>query len=156
MLTSFQRLAETGKVEFLGETYNDSGDSARALEHLTAAHRLASVLAPHGDLMMEVARRRGEAYAAAGNQRRALEDLSRAISISRSRGETRELALSQRAMALASPSSPSTFSDVIQDVLSALHHVGDHFEYARTVCLAMENERLQAGRCRAKSRMLRR
>ena len=125
--------------EFLGETLTERGDCKLALEHLNKAYRLASILAPHGDLMMEAARRRGEAQAGLGDTTGAIRDLNRAIDICRSRGEKRELALSQRALVLVSSDAATQFAKVVRDVLDTLHDVGDHFEYARTVCLALEN-----------------
>ena len=131
-------------LEFMGETCIEHGQPEKALAYLDEAHELASALAPHGDLMMEVARRRGEAQAALGFTSKACRDLNRAIAICRSRGEKRELALARRALAFADVEAGADFSILMSEVLSVLDDVGDRFEYARTVCLALEKSQTKS------------
>jgi tetratricopeptide (TPR) repeat protein len=68
-------------LEFLAETAIEEGHSAEALTLLEQAHRIAAELAGHGDLMMEILRRRGEAQLALHKRTEGLEALQRAIEL---------------------------------------------------------------------------
>ena len=133
-------------LEFLAETAIEEGRCAEALVMLEQAHRIAADLAGHGDLMMEILRRRGEAELALGRKARGLEDLRRAIELCDARGEKRELVLAQRAHGLAISRSAEELAPQMQAVLIELQRLGDRFEFARTVCLLFEDRRLESAR----------
>jgi DNA-binding NtrC family response regulator/tetratricopeptide (TPR) repeat protein len=127
-------------LEFLGETLCERGEPEAALVPLNEAYELARQIAPTGDVMMEVLRRRGEAKAALGQQAEAVRDLEAAIRLCRSRGELRELRLSERALIFAIPT--AQFEEAIRKVLADLHALGDMLEYSRTIALTIESGRL--------------
>jgi transcriptional regulator with PAS, ATPase and Fis domain/Tfp pilus assembly protein PilF len=125
-------------LEFLGEAYFEEGRPAEALLHLHRAHEIAKRIAPSGDLMMEVLRRRGEVHAALGDRSSALRDLRRAVQLCSSRGERREQVLAERGFAFVGAKTPEEQASRLQKVLAELDTLGDRFEYARTVYLVLE------------------
>ena len=129
-------------LEFLGETCIEEGHPADAIRLLDEALALATPLAGHGDVVMEVLRRRGEAKLALGKRTEGLEDLKRAIDLCGARRERRERVLAQRAFDLASPMPIEDFAVRSATNLRELQELGDRFEYARTVCLLLEDGRL--------------
>lgn len=129
-------------LEFLGEMCTEEGRLSEALLHLSRAHDLAKKLAPQGDLMMEVLRRRGETHAAAGRHAEALEDLRRAIQLCGARGEKREQVLAERAYAFVSSTDARDLGERIQIILDEIDDLGDRFEYARTVYRVLLDGRL--------------
>jgi len=130
-------------LEFLGETCTEEGRPAEALQLLNEALAIATPLARHGDLVMEILRRRGEAQVAIGNLANGLDDLRRAIELCGARGELREQLLAQRAYHLAD-SIKEDLASRMEPVLHGLQSIGDVFEYARTVCMLTEDGRLAA------------
>jgi DNA-binding NtrC family response regulator len=128
-------------LEFLAETLTEEGRPAEALKLLEEAMALATPLASHGDLVMEILRRRGEAWLALGQRREGLEDLRRAVQICRARGETRERLLAERALYLEPGTPPAEAAPQLERVLQELEQIGDRYEYARTVCLLLEDGR---------------
>jgi DNA-binding NtrC family response regulator/tetratricopeptide (TPR) repeat protein len=131
-------------LEFLAETAIEEGRSAEAVAMLDQAHAIAAELAGHGDLMMEILRRRGEAQLALGRKKQGIEDLRRAIDLCDARGEKRELVLTQRAYGMAISRSAAELAPQLQAVLVELQRLGDRFEFARTVCLLLEDRRLES------------
>ena len=119
-------------LEFLGELLIEGGRLLEATDYLDRAHRLATQLAPHGDLMMEVLRRRGELRAALGKRSEAEADLERAIQLCRSRGEVRERILAERALVLLRDQE-AAFGDDVRRVLANLKGIEDRFEFIRTI-----------------------
>lgn len=128
--------------EFLAETATESQDLATARTHLESAFRLAQAIAPHGDLMMEVLRRRGELWAALEEEEQAAKDLHRAIDLCTKRMEKRELVLARRALLFVVDPGIGNRRTELQAMLSDIHELGDSFEWARTVCLALERWQL--------------
>jgi tetratricopeptide (TPR) repeat protein len=133
-------------LEFLGEVYTEQSRYGEALECLERARSLARQLAGHGDLMMEVLRRRGEAHVGVGQRKKGYADLMRAAQMCDARGEKREGALARRAIAIHFARSAREFDESIARVLECLMRIGDQFEYARTVCIALESKDFQRPR----------
>jgi transcriptional regulator with PAS, ATPase and Fis domain len=131
-------------LEFLGETRAEEGKLQEALGFLNQAHDLAKRLAAHGDLMMEVLRRRGEVYASLGDEESARQDLEKALSLCKSRGEKREAVLARRALALLRMQSHADSAETLRETLAELDRLSDRFEYARTVYLILKDGRLNA------------
>jgi DNA-binding NtrC family response regulator len=129
-------------LEFLGETSFEEGRFTVALAHLNRARELAGRLANRGDLMMEVLRRRGEVLLALGERDAGKHELERAIALCQARVERRELVLARRAHTFAF-ASRERLPDNVMGVLEELQGLGDHFEYARTVCTILRDGRLQ-------------
>ena len=125
-------------LEFLGEVATEVGALEDADQYLTRAFTLARVLAPQGDLMMEVLRRQGELQAKRGTASKALATLRKALSISKSRKEIREHLLTRRAILLLTAAGDERSAEEAQSILAELQSIGDRFEYGRTVCLLME------------------
>jgi len=128
-------------LEFLAETLTEEGQPAAAIQLLDKALGLATPLARHGDLVMEILRRRGEAQIALGNRAAGLEDLSRAIELCGARGELREKLLTQRAYYLADSKTLDILLARMETLLKGLQEIGDVFEYSRTVCILSEDDR---------------
>jgi DNA-binding NtrC family response regulator/Tfp pilus assembly protein PilF len=129
-------------LEFLGETCLEEGRPTEAMSHLERAHGLAEQLAPRGDLMMEVLRRRGEARLALGQREGARHDLERAIVLCQARGERRELVLTQRAHVFAFGVDVEALAVSALEILNELRALGDRYEYARTVLLLLRDGRI--------------
>ena len=125
-------------LEFIGELFLETGQLDECKDYLERAHVKALQLAPQGDLMMEVLRRRGELHAALGRKAEAEADLERAIQLCGARGEERERVLAQRALVLLR-GDESTLGDGIQAVLSSLKALGDQFEFVRTIYLVLRS-----------------
>ncbi len=128
---------EVLSLEFLGELLLETGDLGGATDYLRRAYEKAAALAPHGDLMMEVLRRRGELHAALGMRAEAEADLERAIQLCRSRGEERERILATRALVLVRGRG-AEFADGMQQVLSELKGIEDRFEFIRTIHVVLK------------------
>lgn len=133
-------------LEFLAEIKTEQGRGSEALPLLETALNISSRLASHGDLTMELLRRRGEARLSIGQRSDGLEDLSRCIALCRSRGETRERILAERSFHLATEQLIEATLGAMRDVLKDLQRIGDRFEFARTVCLLVEDERFDLDR----------
>jgi two-component system response regulator GlrR len=133
-------------LEFLAETCTEEGRPAEALPVLEEALAIATSLASHGDLVMEILRRRGEARVATGDRAAGLVDLRRAVDLCGARGEVREQWLAKRAYHLAANTSVGTLATRMGEVLHGLQSIGDLYEYARTVCILLEDKRLVATR----------
>ena len=133
---------EVLSLEFLGELFLETGDLSRAGDYLRRAYEKAMQLAPHGDLMMEVLRRRGELHAALGRRAEAEADLERAIQLCRSRGEERERILATRALVLVRGRG-SEFANGVQQVLSDLKGIEDRFEFVRTIHVVLKQGHLE-------------
>jgi len=131
-------------LEFLAETHSERGNPTIALPLLDEALAIATQLASHGDLVMEILRRRGEARLAVGERATGLADLRRAIVLCNARGEIREELLAKRAFCLATAASNADLATAIEDVLGGLRRIGDRFEYARTLCVLLEDGRLSS------------
>ncbi len=133
-------------LEFLGETRAEEGKAQEALAYLDQAHEHARRLAGHGDLMMEVLRRRGEVYASLGEEESAKGDLLKAIQLCKSRGEKREAVLARRAYAFLAKRGEEDLAVSLKDALEVLERLSDRFEYARTVFLFVKYGRLDPRR----------
>jgi DNA-binding NtrC family response regulator len=133
-------------LEFLAETYTEEGRPAEALPLLEEALEIATPLASHGDLVMEILRRRGEAKLAIGNREDGLVDLRRAIALCGARGEIRERLLAERAFHMAFGVPVEEAATRMETVLNELQRIGDRFEYARTACLLLEDGRFDVAR----------
>jgi DNA-binding NtrC family response regulator/ATP/maltotriose-dependent transcriptional regulator MalT len=125
-------------LEFLGETAVEAGNFTDAQRSLDRAFALAGQIAPQGDLMMEVLRRRGELWAALGEPESAARELRRCVELCESRNERREALLARRALLLNSDVEADAFRRELNTIVEGLSEQGDRFEYARTVCLALE------------------
>ncbi len=131
-------------LEFLGETCADEGDALDALRYLNEAHEHAMAIAKHGDVMMEILRRRGEVHAMRNDMGAAVVDLQRAIELCGSRGEKREAVLARRAYWLVASPDVEDLAIRMREVLRDLDQLADRFEYARTVYLILKDARLDA------------
>lgn len=129
-------------LEFLAEAHIDEGRGSEALRLLDEAQEIATSLASHGDLMMEILRRRGEAKVAIGQISGGIEDLERTIALCESRGEVRERILAQRSLVLAAETSIENFAERCERILQELKLIADRFEFARTVCRILEDGRM--------------
>jgi transcriptional regulator with GAF, ATPase, and Fis domain len=132
------RREETLAIEFLGELELARGNAAAALKLLKEAEPLALEIAPRGDLVMEILRRRGEVHLARGESAEAMEAGEKAAEIARSLGDRCEEALAGRAVGIALWYEGEWEKGwrIIEDVLSALTRIGERFEIARTLLLA--------------------
>lgn len=134
---SSSRRQECLALEFAGELYLEMGRLEESWDYLSRAHEIALELSPHGDLMMEILRRRGELRAVLGRFDDARADLSRAIQLCRSRGEIRERLLAERALTLLEVKEVSELQLRLGSVLEAIRELGDRFEYVRTVVMSL-------------------
>jgi len=129
-------------LEFLGETCADEGGLVQALTLLNEAHEHTKRLAGHGDVMMEILRRRGEVHVMLGNTKAGADDLERAIQLCGSRGEKRESLLARRAYWFLKAADVQDLSTRMHAILEDLEQLEDRFEYARTVYLILKDGRL--------------
>jgi DNA-binding NtrC family response regulator/tetratricopeptide (TPR) repeat protein len=127
-------------LEFLGELLCEMGRFSEAADYLERAYHQAQRLAPQGDLMMEVLRRRGELMTAMGRPDEARADLERAIQLCRARGERRELVLAQRARVLLEGGFDTESEEKIKSVLDELRLLADRFEFVRTIYLILTRD----------------
>jgi len=129
---------ETLALEFLGELQLTKGDSEGALELLKKAEALALEIAPRGDLVMEVARRVGEAHLFRGEMDDAITAAARAADIARALGDRCEEALARRTagVALWYKGEWEKGWEIIEEVLSSLTSIGERFEVARTLLVS--------------------
>ncbi|MFH0779119.1 MAG: sigma 54-interacting transcriptional regulator [Candidatus Eisenbacteria bacterium] len=129
---------ETLALEFLGELYLTRRNPERALEMLMEAETLAREIAPRGDLVMEVARRKGEAHLSLGRLEDATASANEAIAVARSLGDLCEEALAKRVVAVSlwHRSEWDQGWQLIEEVLSTLTSIGERFEVARTLLAA--------------------
>jgi transcriptional regulator with AAA-type ATPase domain/tetratricopeptide (TPR) repeat protein len=88
---------EVLSLEFLGELEFDRGRAAAALERYAAAMRRAECLAPEGDLVVELERRRAEALGVLGRLDEAERACDRARRLASRTQDRLEFALSHRA-----------------------------------------------------------
>jgi DNA-binding NtrC family response regulator len=133
---------ESLSLEFLGEILTEQGRHVEALAALNRALTIAKDLGTRGDLVMEILRRRGEAHLLAGATSDGLRDLDECIQLCVARGEARERALAERASCIARKMPLDQFEIRIREVLDAIQRTGDRFEFARTICLIIEDARL--------------
>ena len=131
-------------LEFLGETCAEEGRSSQALVLLNKAHDSARRISKHGDVMMEILRRRGEVHAMRNDMGAAVLDLQRAIELCGSRGEKREAVLARRAYWLVASLDVEGLATRMREILRDLDQLADRFEYARTVYLILKDARLDA------------
>lgn len=120
-------------LEFLGENACEAGHLEEARRYLDEAYESALRIAPRGDLMMEVLRRRGELRARLGESAAARQDLERACALCGVRGEARELLLARRSLLFLTCTSAKDLAHGVRELLPELRSLGDRFEYARTV-----------------------
>ena len=125
-------------LEFLGELQLTKGDSQGAIELLKQAEDLAVEIAPNGDLVMEVARRAGEAHLFRGEIDDAIAAAERAAGIARCLGDRCEEALARRitGVALWYKGEWEKGLETIEGVLSTLTSIGERFEVARTLLIS--------------------
>ncbi|UCF78192.1 MAG: sigma 54-interacting transcriptional regulator [Candidatus Eiseniibacteriota bacterium] len=129
---------ETLALEFLGELELARGNSDAAFALLKEAEPIALGIAPRGDLIMEVLRRRAEVHLARDEFAEAMEAAEQAAEIARSLGDRCEEALSKRAtgIALWYEGEWDKGWRTIEDALAVLTTIGERFETARTLLLA--------------------
>jgi transcriptional regulator with GAF, ATPase, and Fis domain len=129
---------ETLALEFLGELQLTRGNAEGALDLLKEAEALALEIAPRGDLVMEVARRAGEAYLFRGEMDDAIAAAEKATEIARSLGDRCEEALARRVtgVALWHKGEWEKGWQIIEGVLSTLTSIGERFEVARTLLIS--------------------
>jgi len=132
------RREETLALEFLGELQLTKGNSEGALELLKEAEALAVQIAPRGDLIMEAARRVGEAHLFRGETDDAIAAAERAAELARSLGDRCEEALARRVtgVALWYKGEWEEGWQIIEEVLSTLTSIGERFEVARTLLIS--------------------
>jgi len=119
-------------LEFLGECHLSDGRPDAALDVLNEAHSMARKIAGHGDLRMEILRRRGEAFSILGRREEAALDLEHCAQLCKSRGERRELILARRARLFVDEWEPTAFVAEAESILGALYEIGDRCEYVQT------------------------
>ena len=93
------RREEVLAIEFLGELDHDRGRPEAALAHYRDALALAERIAPEGDLVVELERRRAETLCALGRLDEAETSLRRAQRLARSTHDRLELAVTYRVSA---------------------------------------------------------
>ncbi len=93
------RREEALALEFLGELEFDRGRTATALARYRDALALAERIAPEGDLVVEIERRRAEALCGIGRLDEAAESLRRAQRLARATHDRLELAVTHRVAA---------------------------------------------------------
>jgi DNA-binding NtrC family response regulator len=93
------RREEVLAIEFLGELEYDRGRPEAALARYRDALALADRIAPEGDLVVELERRRAEAFCALGRLDEADESVRRAQELARATHDRLELAVTYRVIA---------------------------------------------------------
>ncbi len=85
-------------LEFLGDVFRDEGHPAEARQYYARGLVVARQLAPRGDLVMELTRRRGECLDLEGRPQEAESILHEALELCRSVGDKYETAVTQRCL----------------------------------------------------------
>ncbi|MCP4572706.1 MAG: tetratricopeptide repeat protein [bacterium] len=88
-------------LEFLGDVYRDESKYADARRFYDRAQAIAERIAPEGDIAMEVRRRLGECRLGEGDPKSAMNELNRALDLSRTQGDRFEEAATLRVLAQA-------------------------------------------------------
>ena len=138
---------ESLSLEFLGEVLTEQGRYVEAISALDQALAIAKDLGIRGDVVMEVLRRRGEALIRAGSVPAGMDDLRECMRLCEARGEARELALAERSYWMASILPEPEFEDKMRRAVQRIDRAGDRFEFARTICLILEDRRLSQTSC---------
>ena len=86
-------------LEFLGDVYRDEGKPAEARRYYRRGLAIAEVIAPDGDLVLEIHRREGECLVLEGRAGEGLEVLARALTRSRKLGDRFEEGVVLRCLA---------------------------------------------------------
>ncbi len=89
---------ETLALEFLGDVFRDEGKPAEARQYYARGMVVARELAPRGDLVMELTRRRGECLDLEGRPEEAEAVLHEALEMCRSVGDKYETAVTHRCL----------------------------------------------------------
>jgi DNA-binding NtrC family response regulator/Tfp pilus assembly protein PilF len=122
-------------LEFLGELDADRERPLEALARYDQALMLAETLAPEGDLVAELERRRSEALTRLGRLDQAQAACDRALRLSERIGDRLEFALSHRAAA-AIAAARGRHDEAVRgwnDTVRLLTEVRERFELARTL-----------------------
>ena len=89
---------EVLSLEFLGDVFRDEGRPAEARPYYVRGLAVAREIAPRGDLVMELTRRRGECLDLEGRHREAEPVLHEALEMCREVGDRFELAVTHRCL----------------------------------------------------------
>ncbi len=92
------RREEALALEFLGDVFRDEGHPADARQYYTRGLVIARDLAPRGDLVMELTRRRGECLDREGRHDEAEPILHEALEMCRAVGDSFETAITHRCL----------------------------------------------------------
>ncbi len=122
-------------LEFLGELEADRERPAEALAHFAEALRLAMRVAPEGDLVVELERRRAETFTQVGRLEEAKRSCERALHLAERTDDRLEFALVQRAAAgiAAAQGRPGDAARGWSDAVRLLTEVRERYELARTL-----------------------
>jgi DNA-binding NtrC family response regulator/tetratricopeptide (TPR) repeat protein len=88
-------------LEFLGDVARDQNQIDKARRYYSRALAVGRSIAPDGDIVMEVLRRQGQCLTSLGRESEAVTQLSRALTMARSQGDSCEEGICRRAMAEA-------------------------------------------------------
>jgi len=121
--------------EYLGELYLQRGELERAERILTEGLALAKTLDEKGDVVAEILRRRGEAYARRGEAGRALADLRAALARTRRIGDRFETAAVLRAIGGLDlrRGRPMRAARCFRGALDLFTEIGARYEQALTI-----------------------
>ena len=119
--------------EFLGEIEFELGDIKEAERHYKMCLRLAEMLAPEGDIVIEAYRRLGELHCATGSSEIALTYLEKSLTLSQKLGEKYEEGLILRAMGWAHAGSGELEkgAEYYLKAIEILKTIGGRFELAK-------------------------
>jgi len=92
------RREEALALEFLGDVFRDEGQPAEARQYYGRGLVVARKLAPRGDLVMELTRRRGECLDLEGHHEEAEAVLHQALELCRTVGDRHETAITHRCL----------------------------------------------------------
>jgi len=88
--TKFMAREESLALEFLGDVYRDQGKLADAIRFYDRAMAISEPLAPEGDVVAEIHRRRGECDCRQGNYVKSKKALKRSLELTRNMGDRYE------------------------------------------------------------------
>ncbi|MDI6808592.1 MAG: sigma 54-interacting transcriptional regulator [Candidatus Eisenbacteria bacterium] len=123
--------------EFMGELLYDTGEIEDALHHYAAALEIAESIAPSGDMVPEIERRRGEALISMGDYSGSRTAFGNALRLAAESGDRIEEICSRRGLAelLMNEGMTAESTRELLAAIKTLEEIGEKFELAKTYFL---------------------
>jgi transcriptional regulator with GAF, ATPase, and Fis domain len=127
-------------LEFLGDVYRDEGQYGQAKRFYARALAIGLVIAPKGDIVMEIHRRNGECLLAQGEFGEAVDELKKSIRMAQAQGDRFEEGVALRVMSEIKKEAGdlNAAEDFISQSVEILERIGARFEL--TLSLASWSE----------------